>query len=123
MPAAVKKFTGIIQGINFKTKSAEIVKSSHKVLDKAVQVLVDYPDVKLEIGGHTDNVGGADFNMQLSQKRAESVKAYMVRKGIAADRLSAVGYGMDKPLTSNKTAKDRAKNRRTEFTLMSANRQ
>jgi OmpA-OmpF porin, OOP family len=120
IPAAIKKFTGVIQGINFKTGSAEITKDSHGVLDKAVQVLVDYPDVRLEIGGHTDNVGKEEFNKELSQKRAESVKTYMVGKGIAADRLTAVGYGMDKPITSNKTAKDKAKNRRTEFTLVGA---
>jgi OOP family OmpA-OmpF porin len=118
IPAAVKKFTGVIQGINFKTKSAEITKDSHKVLDKTVQVLTDYPDVRLEIGGHTDNVGKPEFNMELSQKRAESVKEYLVGKGISAGRLTAVGYGMDKPLTSNKTAADKAKNRRTEFTLI-----
>jgi OOP family OmpA-OmpF porin len=122
VPEAVKKFTGVIQGINFKTNSAEITKGSHKVLDKAVQVLVDYPDVQLEIGGHTDNRGKAEYNMELSQKRAESVRDYMVSKGISADRLTAVGYGMDKPLTSNKTAKDRAKNRRTEFTLVGGNK-
>jgi OOP family OmpA-OmpF porin len=84
IPAAVKKFTGVIQGINFKTKSAEITKDSHKVLDKTVQVLSDYPDVRLEIGGHTDNVGKEEFNMELSQKRAESVKEYLVGKGISS---------------------------------------
>jgi OOP family OmpA-OmpF porin len=118
VPAALKKFTGVIQGINFATGSAKITKGSNKVLDKAVQVLVDYPDVKMEIGGHTDNVGKEEFNKELSQKRAESVKEYLVGKGIAADRLTAVGYGMDKPLTSNKTKADKAKNRRTEFTLI-----
>jgi OOP family OmpA-OmpF porin len=118
IPAAVKKFTGVIQGINFKTGSADITKDSHSVLDKTVQVLADYPDVKLEIGGHTDNVGKAELNLELSQKRAESVKTYLVGKGISADRLTAVGYGMDKPLTANKTAADKAKNRRTEFTLI-----
>ncbi len=118
IPAALKKFTGVIKGINFKTGSAEITKDSHTVLDNAVQVLVDYPDVKLEIGGHTDNVGKAEFNRELSQKRADSVKTYLVGKGISADRLTAVGYGMDKPITSNKTAKDKAQNRRTEFTLL-----
>jgi len=118
IPAAVKKFTGVIMGINFKTNSADITKDSHTVLDKTVQVLVDYPDVKMEIGGHTDNVGTAEHNLELSQKRAESVKAYLVGKGISADRLTAVGYGMDKPITSNKTKADKAKNRRTEFTLI-----
>jgi OmpA-OmpF porin, OOP family len=117
IPSAVAKFTGVIQGINFKTNSDKITRDSFKVLDDAVKVLVDYPDVKMEIGGHTDNVGKAEHNMELSQKRAESVKTYMVGKGIAADRLTAVGYGMDKPITANKTAADKAKNRRTEFTL------
>jgi OOP family OmpA-OmpF porin len=117
VPAEVAKFTGVIKGINFKTNSAKVTRGSHKVLDKAVKVLTDYPDVKLEIGGHTDNVGKAEYNLELSQKRADSVMEYLVNKGIAADRLTAVGYGMDKPLTSNKTRKDRAKNRRTEFTL------
>jgi OOP family OmpA-OmpF porin len=119
VPAALKKFTGVIQGINFATGSAKITKDSHKVLDKAVQVLVDYPDVRMEIGGHTDNVGKDEYNKELSQKRAESVKEYLVGKGISADRLTAVGYGMEKPLTSNKTKADKAKNRRTEFTLIS----
>jgi OOP family OmpA-OmpF porin len=118
IPEEVKKFTGVIQGINFKTNSDKILKGSHKVLDKAVKVLVDYPDVRLEIGGHTDNVGKKEYNQELSQKRAESVRNYMVGKGISSDRLTAVGYGMDKPITSNKTAKDKAKNRRTEFTLI-----
>jgi OOP family OmpA-OmpF porin len=118
VPAEVKKFTGVIKGINFKTNSDKITKDSFKVLDAAVKVLTDYPDIRLEIGGHTDNVGKAEYNLELSQKRAESVKNYFVGKGISADRLTAVGYGMDKPLTSNKTKADKAKNRRTEFTLL-----
>jgi len=117
IPAEVQKFTGVIQGINFKSGKSDITRGSHKVLDKAVKVLTDYPDVKLEIGGHTDNVGKAEYNMELSQKRADAVMDYLVSKGISADRLTAVGYGMDKPLTSNKTKADKAKNRRTEFTL------
>jgi OmpA-OmpF porin, OOP family len=120
IPAAIKKFTGVIEGINFKSNSDKITKDSFNVLDKTVQVLVDYPDIKLEIGGHTDNVGKAEHNLELSQKRADSVKKYLVDKGVSADRLTAVGYGMDKPLTANKTAADKAKNRRTEFTLRTA---
>ena len=119
IPAEVAKFTGVIKGINFATNSAKITKSSYKVLNQAVKVLEAYPDVKLEIGGHTDNVGKAEYNLELSQKRADAVKDYFVGKGIAADRLAAVGYGMDKPLTSNKTKADKAQNRRTEFQLIS----
>jgi OOP family OmpA-OmpF porin len=117
VPAAVAKFTGVIKGINFKTNSDKITKASFKVLDDAVKVLTEYPDIKLEVGGHTDNVGKPERNMELSQKRADAVKEYMVGKGIAENRLTAVGYGMDKPITENKTAADKAKNRRTEFTL------
>jgi outer membrane protein OmpA-like peptidoglycan-associated protein len=117
IPAAIKRFTGVIKGINFKTNSDKITKDSFRVLDEAVKVLVDFPDAKLEIGGHTDNVGKAEHNLELSQQRADSVKRYLVGKGSAVERLSAVGYGMDKPLTANKTAADKAKNRRTEFSL------
>jgi len=118
VPAEVAKFTGVIKGINFRTNSAKILRKSFRTLNKAVKVLNDYPDVMLEIGGHTDNRGKAEYNLELSQKRADSVREYLINKGIAADRLTAVGYGMDKPLTSNKTRRDRAKNRRTEFTLI-----
>ena len=89
-----------------------------KLRDKAVQVLKDYGDVRLEIQGHTDNVGGAAYNKDLSQRRAEAVRNYMISKGIDASRLTAVGYGMDVPIADNKTNAVRAKNRRTEFKLI-----
>jgi outer membrane protein OmpA-like peptidoglycan-associated protein len=81
VPAALKKFTGVVEGINFKTNSADITKASYPVLDKVVQVLTDYPDIRIEISGHTDNVGKADHNKELSQKRADAVKQYFVDKG------------------------------------------
>ncbi len=120
VPADVKKFTGVIQGINFKTNSDKLLKNSFPLLNRAVAVLQQYPDVRLEISGHTDNKGKPDYNRDLSQKRADAVKAYFVSKGIDAGRLEAVGYGMDRPLASNKTAAGRSKNRRTEFTLLGA---
>jgi OOP family OmpA-OmpF porin len=118
IPPEVKKFTGVIQGINFKVGSDSLLKNSFPLLNRAVKVLKDFPDVRLEISGHTDSVGKADYNRDLSQKRADSVKAYLVSQGIAADRLEAVGYGMDKPIASNKTKSGRSKNRRTEFNLI-----
>jgi OmpA-OmpF porin, OOP family len=117
IPVQVQKFTGIIQGINFKFNSDVITKNSYPILDKAAQVLKDYPDVKLEIQGHTDNKGGADYNKDLSQRRANSVRAYFVGKGIDESRLTAVGYGLEMPIADNKTEKGRAKNRRVEFKL------
>ncbi len=118
VPAALKKFTGVIEGITFKTNSANLTKKSYDVLDKAVQVLSDYPDTRIEISGHTDNVGKDEYNKELSQKRAVAVKQYFVDKGIKPERLTAVGYGMEMPIADNKTAAGKAKNRRTEFKLL-----
>jgi outer membrane protein OmpA-like peptidoglycan-associated protein len=119
VPAAVKKFVGPVQGINFATNQATILKSSFKVLDKAVKVMTDFPEVRFEISGHTDNRGTAEHNRDLSQRRAQAVVDYLIKKGIAADRLQSAGYGFDRPLAENTTAAGRAKNRRTEFQLIS----
>ena len=118
VPAAIKKFTGVIEGIYFKTNSAVITSKSYDTLDKAVKVLSDYPDIRVEISGHTDNVGKAEYNKELSQKRADSVKEYFVNKGIKSERLLTVGYGEEKPIADNKTKSGKAKNRRTEFKLL-----
>jgi outer membrane protein OmpA-like peptidoglycan-associated protein len=117
VPGPVQKYTGVIQGINFKFNSAEITRGSYRVLDRATKVLSDYPDVRLEIQGHTDNRGNPEYNKDLSQRRAESVKNYFISKGIDASRLTAVGYGMEVPIADNKRASGRAKNRRVEFKL------
>ncbi len=131
IPAALLKFTGTIQGINFKPGKADLVPTSSKVLDKAVAVLTEFKDVKLEISGHTDDVAlknnkvFAD-NHALSHARAETVRAYFVKKGVAEDRLIAKGYGPDKPITDpaglkgGKLTKARAQNRRVEFQLIPA---
>ncbi|MBK9037294.1 MAG: OmpA family protein [Myxococcales bacterium] len=125
VPAALAKFTGVIKGINFKTGSAEIVKTSNKILDKAVKVMADYPDIKLEIQGHTDDVGDDNANLELSQQRADSVKAYFESKGVAGDRVIAKGYGETMPsspidgLKGGKLKAAQAKNRRVEFKLLS----
>lgn len=117
VPEIVKQFTGDIKGINFETNSDEIRKGSFKVLDKAVKVLKDYPEVKLTIRGHTDSRGDKDHNIDLSARRAKSVKAYMVEKGIDAGRLSTVGVGPREPIADNETKKGRAENRRIEFSI------
>ena len=118
LPQDVQRFTGVIQGINFKLRSASLLRNSLPVLDRAVVVLKTYPDIRLEISGHTDNRGKADFNRDLSQKRAESVRDYLASKGVATERIVAVGYGMDRPIASNKTNGGRGKNRRTEFKVL-----
>jgi OOP family OmpA-OmpF porin len=121
LPAAVKKFTGVIKGITFKVKSADIQKSSFKLLNAAVKVMKDYPDLRMEISGHTSSEGVAAKNLKLSQDRAASVKAYFVAQGIAEARLITIGYGSDKPIADNKTNKGREQNRRIEFRLLSDN--
>jgi OOP family OmpA-OmpF porin len=118
VPAAVKKFTGVIEGINFKTAQATILPGSYAILDRAVAVLKEYPDIRMEISGHTDSRGKADYNRDLSQRRADAVKMYFIANGVDASRLTSVGYGLDRPIADNRTESGRSKNRRTEFRLL-----
>lgn len=115
VPEVVKQFSGTIEGITFKLNSDEILPSSFKLLDRAVGVLKEYPSLAIEIQGHTDNVGAAEYNLDLSQRRADSVRRYMVKQGADEKRITAVGYGLTQPLMSNDTPEGRAKNRRVEF--------
>jgi outer membrane protein OmpA-like peptidoglycan-associated protein len=118
IPVEVKKFTGVIEGINYKTGSAEILPGSYAILDRAVKVLQDFPDVNIEISGHTDSRGSSDYNRDLSQRRADSVKNYFTSRGIPANRLTSVGYGEDRPVADNRSSSGRGRNRRTEFRLI-----
>ncbi|HVR60847.1 MAG TPA: OmpA family protein [Polyangia bacterium] len=118
LPKAVARFTGVIEGINFKSGSADITFGSFGILDRAAQVMTEYPDINIEISGHTDSRGSADYNRDLSSRRAGAVKNYLVSKGIRPDRLTSIGYGMDRPIASNRTDSGRARNRRTEFRLI-----
>jgi outer membrane protein OmpA-like peptidoglycan-associated protein len=81
-------------------------------------LLNDVPSLKIEISGHTDNVGAESFNELLSQRRADAVVSYLVEKGVNKNRLSAKGYGQSNPVDSNDTAEGRASNRRTEFEII-----
>ena len=130
VPAKVKQFTGAIQGINFKVNSADLLPASNKTLDKAAAVLKEFPDLKMEIQGHTDDQpikkgGKYEDNMALSQARAETVMNYFVKAGIDQSRITAKGYGDTVPVEDPKGLKGgklnaaRAKNRRVEFKLIS----
>jgi OOP family OmpA-OmpF porin len=77
----------------------------------------DNPTIKVEVQGHTDSVGNDRFNLKLSQKRAESVKAYLVKQGVSADRMVPKGYGENVPIADNRTKDGRAQNRRVEFVI------
>lgn len=105
----------VLDGINFASGSAEIEAGSEDILEKAYISMRDNPDIVVEISGHTDSRGGREMNMNLSKNRAESVKAYLVSKGISSDRIETVGYGPDQPVASNDTEEGRLKNRRIEF--------
>jgi outer membrane protein OmpA-like peptidoglycan-associated protein len=85
------------------------------VLDAVVDVMTRNPTIKLEVQGHTDNKGSAQYNYGLSNRRSESVKQYVVSHGIAPSRLTSRGYGFDKPIVPNDTAENRALNRRVQF--------
>lgn len=101
--------------INFETAKAEIRSSSYGILDEIAAALVANPQLKVAVEGHTDNTGTRAFNMDLSRRRAQSVVDYLVDKGISPDRLSAKGYGPDRPVADNNTPVGRAKNRRVNF--------
>jgi OmpA-OmpF porin, OOP family len=105
----------ITQQIQFDTNKATIKPVSFPILDAVSTVLRENPKITLEVQGHTDNVGAAAHNQRLSQQRADSVKAYLVGRGIESARLVPRGYGMKRPLVPNTTPDNRALNRRVQF--------
>jgi OOP family OmpA-OmpF porin len=120
VPQELSKFTGVIQGITFDTGKAIIRASSRPVLDDAIKVLAAHPDTRIQISGHTDSRGDHDFNVDLSKRRAESVKNYLTEKGIDPNRIETVGYGPDQPIDTNDTKTGRSHNRRIEFKILTA---
>ena len=84
-------------------------------MEEAYKALVANPDVQVEISGHTDNVGSDAYNQELSLRRAQSVKNWLVQRGVAGNRMKTVGKGENEPVASNDTAEGRAENRRIEF--------
>jgi outer membrane protein OmpA-like peptidoglycan-associated protein len=115
VPAAIKKFSGVIKGIQFARDKAEITAGSKPLLDEAAKVMKEYPELKLEISGHTDAQGPREHNVDLSKRRADAVKAYLVSQGVEEARLSTRGAGPDEPIADNKKEAGRAQNRRIEF--------
>jgi len=103
------------KGIQFKTGSSKLTKASYKILDDIVKLLKKVESAKLEVQGHTDNTGSEQTNKKISQDRADMVANYFIKKGIAAERVRAVGYGSEKPIADNNSKKNRAKNRRVEL--------
>lgn len=117
------KLTGdkleILDIVYFALNRAEIQRRSFSLLDEVARVLNAHPEIsKVRVEGHTDNQGNDAYNKKLSQRRADAVRAYLVRQGVAADRLEAMGYGEEQPKADNASKEGRATNRRVEFTLL-----
>jgi len=109
----------VLRNVFFETGSAELKTESTTELNKLVDLLKKNPSMKIEISGHTDNVGSKESNLKLSDNRSKSVSTYLISKGIEADRLTNKGFGDSKPMDTNDTEQGRANNRRTEFKVTS----
>ncbi len=109
----------VLNNIFFDFNKASLRPESYTELNRLVKQLKDMPTVKIEISGHTDNIGSAAYNKTLSESRAKSVVDYLLENGIDKSRLTYVGYGFDQPIASNKTDEGRQQNRRTEFKVIS----
>ncbi len=110
-----EKATLVLEGVNFETNSAVLTAGSTSILDRVVESLKAWPEVRIEVAGHTDSVGRADYNKTLSAKRAEAVRAYLAAAGIDSSRMTATGYGEETPIADNNTDPGRAANRRVEL--------
>ncbi len=109
----------ILKNIFFDFDKASLRPESTNELERLTKLLNDVPTLKIEISGHTDSKGAADYNQKLSQSRAKAVVDYLVKAGIASDRLTFAGYGKDQPIATNDTDEGRQLNRRTEFKIIS----
>jgi OmpA-OmpF porin, OOP family len=116
-PAAKASIT--IEGVNFAFNKSDLTADSRPILDGVAAGLKQHPRVKVEIQGHTDSVGKAAYNLKLSQRRAESVRGYLIMDGVPEDQLVAKGYGETQPVASNKDDEGRAKNRRVVMYVLS----
>lgn len=110
-------FKKALQGIQFETGKSEIKPVSFPLLNQIANILILNPTYIIEVQGHTDNVGGNDFNINLSNKRAASVRLYLIDKGVSQERITSNGYGYNKPVASNTTKSGRMMNRRVEFVV------
>ncbi len=107
-----------LRGVYFDTNSANIKSVSIPVLDKNVNLLKQYPELRIAIEAHTDSMGSDDYNLKLSRKRAEAIYNYFISQGISANRMKAIGCGETRPIADNSTAEGRALNRRVEIQIL-----
>jgi len=107
--------TIVLDGVNFQVDTEQLLPESRAVLDRVAQGLVSHPATAVEIRGFTDNTGDPTRNRELATARANTVRAYLIGKGVNPDRLTAIGFGPDNPIDSNETEAGRARNRRVEL--------
>lgn len=107
----------ILRGVKFEFDSAILTQEARRILDRVSETLVAYPEINVELEGHTDNIGTAAYNLGLSERRAIAVKEYLVGRGIAANRMVPVGYGLTQPIADNGSEDGREENRRVELTV------
>lgn len=109
----------IMDKVQFDTGKASLLPASFPLLDEVAKVMKDNPQIELvQVEGHTDSTGSADFNRKLSQERAESVVKYLTSKGVKGSRFDAKGFGPDRPIADNNTDAGRDANRRVEFNIV-----
>lgn len=108
-------FDGTVDGVNFQSNSAQLTRGAELILDRATAELMNFPKTLIIIKAHTDSVGAASYNQDLSERRANSVARYMAARGITPDRLKPEAYGESQPIADNATKVGRFKNRRVEF--------
>lgn len=108
----------VLQNIFFATNSYELLDSSLPELETLLELLNNNPSIRIEISGHTDSQGKAEYNQTLSKNRAQSVRNYLIEKGINPDRITSQGYGQTQPIADNNTEEGRKQNRRTEFKII-----
>ncbi len=108
----------VLKNVFFETGSAQLLESSRQELDRLFQLLQEYPRMRIQINGHTDNVGSEADNQQLSEDRAKAVHDYLIEKGIPERRLAYKGFGESRPVASNDDPQGRSQNRRTEFVIL-----
>lgn len=113
----------VFDNLNFEFGKAEIKKDSLPYLDKLADTLLKAKNWTIEIQGHTDDKGSDDYNLKLSQNRADAVKKYLISKGISADTITSKGFGESVPLVANDIDANREKNRRVEFKITKPNNQ
>ena len=111
--------TFILENVYFDFDKSTPLAQSYEELQRLSQILNRYPNMTIEIGGHTDGRGTTEYNQNLSENRAKAVVEYLITNGIGKSRLQYKGYGKSKPIDTNSTDEGRARNRRVEFVILS----